>query len=1835
MRGLGLATGLAALLWATAAFGQWPITIDEAKLRAVSKGDSTVIVVPVMNSEQGTLHGTLELEWLRPTDVTEGRASETVTLARGLTTLEIPLPLGNASLWNRLRYKLTPTLTDARLFAPISGIVALPQLAAHVFELRVTQAGTPRVGRPALVHAQAVHPLTGLPVPGVRWKATLSGGEREFEPKQKRQLAGGVMEFAFDLPQAENLAVSVEAERGDFRQEADLTIDLNERASARIQTDKPIYQPGQTLQFRAIVLDGQGRALAGAPVALRIDDGNGGRVHTAQLTSSKFGIVSDTWTLPSTSDLGVYRLELSQQDERLGEHVVRVNRYELPTFRVTAKTDRSVYLAADPVKVTIAGAYLFGKPVPGGRVTITRQDSKEAGAEGVANADGSFTALLNVADDWDELKKREEIRFQDLHFAASYQDPSSGRTEQRRFDVRLSREPIHVYLTPGNQGQVYVSTVYADGQPAASMVTLRFQHRIVKLTTNRYGVGKAEWSASRIEVEAVDSAGLVGHHVEPWYPGEPSALRWQSGRTLYRAGEPVTLRLTSPADRPAEEYMVIYAVAGDQRVASRVAHLVNHRAEVTFPYQADFRRTVVFATATDDAAKTVVFPDGADLALRIRPDRRTYRPGESARMSFDVTSLDAKPVAAAIGVAIVDAAVLEHARTDTEFGQRPWFACAFCRGEGETEIGGIRLNDLYVLKTAITPELDLVAEALVARLGAKVDEESGESLTSAPRFTALVAAMEQVKLQIDRHYAETLEFPQKIEEFDRIALRLPQDPWGRALHVEFSVAGANRFVRIRSLGPDKLLGTPDDFGVASFARPYFAPLRRLILEALASQADYPANDAEFVALLRNQGMLFEALADPWGTPYRAVLRTLGISRQIAIRSAGPDRRFDTSDDVEIANFSGPYFRRESKLIAGALQKSAAQPRTVAEFEVAARNGGVDLASLRDHWNQPFTVVSLVSSHYGDRRTDFTEQTFGQPPRQRLESTPVTRKYITFTLRSKGQDAVEGTDDDFGVYSYPVVLLEEASAASTPPAVATRTLPGTGKILGVVKDTSGAVVGQAIVTLVDANGGKYQTATGYDGIFYFAAVPAGLYLVKAESTGFRNYVVTQVPVTDGQTTKLVVELSVGSLTQMVEVQAGAVSLQTESASVSETSTSTGTPRVREYFPETLLWLPELLTDASGAARAEVKLADSITTWKIAAVASTLDGRIVEAEGELRAFQPFFLDFAPPPVLTDGDQVTLPVTVRNYQNRAETVAVSLQPGDGFEIVGAGGAKVNAPANGSVNASFHLRAKGFRDEAKVRVIAKGARSQDATQKAFRVHPDGQEVSFTVGDLVTGTQSIPVAIRPGALPGATRGELRLYPNLAALLLESAGAILVMPLGCAEQTISAAYANLIAWRFARAAGVTNRQVEARAMANVRLAVESLAGFRSADQGIAYWRNRDPDVAVTALALSFLVDASSLVTVPPNDIDTLVAWLEQHLPKSERLAMLVARSLAAAKKAGHRVAPTSLATVYHLVATVSERTEEPYLLANFILAALDSGDDALIGDAALRLAKQAHAETGGLYWDLQSNSPFYGWGTAGRYESTGLVVAALAAWAKKHPNPELESDIRRGLYFLLRGRDHTGFWYSTQATLRSMQALTASSLAFGGLAGSTVQVAVNQRLVKTLTLPQDPNATDPIHLDLRLNPGANDLTLTPSGGGFLMQLTTRQWLPWTKPATTPAFRFSVTHNRQQLSAGELVRTAVKAERVGFRGYGMMLAEIGLPPGAEVDRGSLETAAVSHYEIRPDRVVVYLWPQAGGATFDFLWTPRFPMEAKSAPSVLYDYNNPESRAEVLPSLWRVR
>ncbi len=238
--------------------------------------------------------------------------------------------------------------------------------------------------------------------------------------------------------------------------------------------------------------------------------------------------------------------------------------------------------------------------------------------------------------------------------------------------------------------------------------------------------------------------------------------------------------------------------------------------------------------------------------------------------------------------------------------------------------------------------------------------------------------------------------------------------------------------------------------------------------------------------------------------------------------------------------------------------------------------------------------------------------------------------------------------------------------------------------------------------------------------------------------------------------------------------------------------------------------------------------------------------------------------------------------------------------------------------------------------------------------------------------------------------------------------------------------------------------------------------------------------------------------------------------------------------------------------------------------------------------------------------------------------------------------------FLLGNRDRYGIWWSGQATVNVLDALVTLIGAPSQPAGEGVlEVIVNGRTAQTLRLPTSDQDAGPLTADLTpyVGAGANrvELRRATSGEKISAQAVAMYYAPWpqAKLRTSDALRFDVRFDRREARVGDPLGVHVEAERVGFQGYGMQLVEIGLPPGDEVERESLERAVaasgytVCSYDVQPDRVVLYLWPRAGGVTVDFTVRPRLGMKAQSAPSTLYDYYNPEAMVIVPPQTFAVR
>ncbi len=107
----------------------------------------------------------------------------------------------------------------------------------------------------------------------------------------------------------------------------------------------------------------------------------------------------------------------------------------------------------------------------------------------------------------------------------------------------------------------------------------------------------------------------------------------------------------------------------------------------------------------------------------------------------------------------------------------------------------------------------------------------------------------------------------------------------------------------------------------------------------------------------------------------------------------------------------------------------------------------------------------------------------------------------------------------------------------------------GQISGFVRDASQAVVAGATITITnEGNGDQRQAATNTSGYYVFPNLPVGTYTVTAENAGFKKSTETGIVLNSAGKLNIDLTLTVGAVSESVEVKASTSQVQTESAQV---------------------------------------------------------------------------------------------------------------------------------------------------------------------------------------------------------------------------------------------------------------------------------------------------------------------------------------------------------------------------------------------------------------------------------------------------------------------------------------------------------------------------------------------------------------------------------------------------------------------------------------------------------------------------------------------------------------
>lgn len=136
--------------------------------------------------------------------------------------------------------------------------------------------------------------------------------------------------------------------------------------SAAVWTDRPIYRPNQTVNFKAVIRADDDAILTlpaqGTPVTVELRDPRNNLVQTLELETNRFGAVSAEFQIADGAMLGDYGIVIIALDDSVRQRF-KVQDYRKPDYKVDLSSDTTRLVIGQPLTVTIDSSYFLGEPV--------------------------------------------------------------------------------------------------------------------------------------------------------------------------------------------------------------------------------------------------------------------------------------------------------------------------------------------------------------------------------------------------------------------------------------------------------------------------------------------------------------------------------------------------------------------------------------------------------------------------------------------------------------------------------------------------------------------------------------------------------------------------------------------------------------------------------------------------------------------------------------------------------------------------------------------------------------------------------------------------------------------------------------------------------------------------------------------------------------------------------------------------------------------------------------------------------------------------------------------------------------------------------------------------------------------------------------------------------------------------------------------------------------------------------------------------------------------------------------------------------------------------------
>ncbi len=713
-------------------------------------------------------------------------------------------------------------------------------------------------------------------------------------------------------------------------------------------------------------------------------------------------------------------------------------------------------------------------------------------------------------------------------------------------------------------------------------------------------------------------------------------------------------------------------------------------------------------------------------------------------------------------------------------------------------------------------------------------------------------------------------------------------------------------------------------------------------------------------------------------------------------------------------------------------------------------------------------------------------------------------------------------------------------------------------------------------------------------------------------------------------------------------------------------------VRKYFPDTALWLPHVITDENGTAQVQLEVPDTLTQWRVTAIAHTLDTNVGYGVTKFRCTKPFGVRIAAPIVLTQGDQTTVSAIVHNDTERGCEARVEIEA-EHEKLKVSHYETVFAQPHKTAIVKWNFRAeRSGRWRITARAQSKDGRA-DAEQRVIVVLPHATErlVSRTLMVSPEETEQVlGVVLPPNTDLETSQIHVRLAPSIFSAMLGALEYLATYPYGCVEQTMNGFLPDLLVWRVLKERGIKIDWLEKELPRMVNRGLARLYRFQHDDGGWGWWEDDPTDLWMTALVVRGLAEAKKAgFEVSEQVLRRGIKALERMVQEKwrERDKDTVAFALFALARAGAKLPalkPTGVFTPAsvpnsqpQLLASIIDHCS-PYGLA-FLTLALHEWKHPQAMQVAKKLLMTALPLREDLRWAMSENFHMRRW-------TTGDEITAWALLALMRVGSVDARSATATVRTLLQNRKGAG-WISTKDTAAVLEAILEFSKRFETIAMKapvTVNISLNGSS-QTVQIPPNgaslPETT--VKLIGNLKVGVNEVKVTkPKGVTLWVTLVNRQSLilperfgellsseqrvqrryeeltPYIGDDGQVKWKAKPLRSGDSVKVGDVVRVTLTVDCP----TNFMVLEDPIPAGMRVvegralgiERGGYWDGEIKPKEVRDDRTITY-FGGAGRHVVRYLLRAEVPGDYHILPPRLWHmygterWNGAEERLRVLP------